>query len=231
MSTTRLIAISFTKTSSKSSSSHAGDTPKSLLLKLQTHQHEAFSKLVQMFTNGQMDTGYTGMTYSAAGVSIDAGNQLVDRIKPLCKATSQPGCLGNGIGGFGGLFDPKVYRSSTYASAFGFTSAAGSTSTFAAASAPSLPLHPDLHPPLPLPLPPVLLPLLPPLLLLLIHLSGCAEYTSVCSKANFCFKSTSLVYLTQYVSFSISPPFCLPQLLSFSVSLVSLREFLYTWLS
>ena len=109
MSTTRLVVISFTKPTSNQSA-HTGDTPKSLLLKLQTQQQQAFSKLVQMFANGQMDAGDTGMTYSAAGVSIDAGNQLVDKIKPLCKATTQPGCLGNGIGGFGGLFDPKVSR-------------------------------------------------------------------------------------------------------------------------
>lgn len=47
----------------------------------------------------------TGMTYAAAGVDIDAGNSLVDRIKPICKATQRAGCVSN-IGGFGGVFDP-----------------------------------------------------------------------------------------------------------------------------
>jgi phosphoribosylformylglycinamidine cyclo-ligase len=41
--------------------------------------------------------------YRAAGVDIDAGDALIDRIKPLAKATSTPGVIG-GIGGFGGLF-------------------------------------------------------------------------------------------------------------------------------
>ena len=48
-----------------------------------------------------------GMTYRAAGVDIDAGDALVDRIKPLARATDRPGVLG-GIGGFGALFDPKA---------------------------------------------------------------------------------------------------------------------------
>jgi phosphoribosylformylglycinamidine cyclo-ligase len=44
------------------------------------------------------------MTYRAAGVDIDAGDALVERIKPLARATARPGVLG-GIGGFGALFD------------------------------------------------------------------------------------------------------------------------------
>ena len=47
------------------------------------------------------------MTYRAAGVDIDAGDALVERIKPLARATSRAGVLG-GIGGFGALFDPKA---------------------------------------------------------------------------------------------------------------------------
>jgi phosphoribosylformylglycinamidine cyclo-ligase len=43
------------------------------------------------------------VTYRDAGVDIDAGNRLVERIKPLVKATQRAGVLG-GIGGFGGLF-------------------------------------------------------------------------------------------------------------------------------
>ncbi len=46
------------------------------------------------------------MTYRTAGVDIDAGDALVERIKPLAKATSRAGVLG-GIGGFGALFDLK----------------------------------------------------------------------------------------------------------------------------
>jgi phosphoribosylformylglycinamidine cyclo-ligase len=45
-----------------------------------------------------------GLTYAASGVSIDAGDALVDRIKPLARRTTIPGVLG-GIGGFGALFE------------------------------------------------------------------------------------------------------------------------------
>ncbi|MBW3098742.1 phosphoribosylformylglycinamidine cyclo-ligase [Pseudohoeflea coraliihabitans] len=48
-----------------------------------------------------------GLTYSDAGVDIDAGNALVDRIKPLVRATRRPGADGE-IGGFGGVFDLKA---------------------------------------------------------------------------------------------------------------------------
>ena len=48
-----------------------------------------------------------GITYADAGVDIDAGNELVDRIKPAAKATSRPGVMA-GLGGFGGLFDLKA---------------------------------------------------------------------------------------------------------------------------
>ncbi|WP_157015239.1 phosphoribosylformylglycinamidine cyclo-ligase [Mesorhizobium xinjiangense] len=48
-----------------------------------------------------------GLTYADAGVDIDAGNALVDKIKPLVKATRRPGADGE-IGGFGGLFDLKA---------------------------------------------------------------------------------------------------------------------------
>jgi phosphoribosylformylglycinamidine cyclo-ligase len=51
-----------------------------------------------------------GLTYAAAGVSIDAGDELVARIKPLARRTMIPGVLG-GIGGFGALFEvPKGMR-------------------------------------------------------------------------------------------------------------------------
>jgi len=46
------------------------------------------------------------ITYADAGVNIDAGNALVERIKPLAKATSRSGVMGS-IGGFGALFDLK----------------------------------------------------------------------------------------------------------------------------
>lgn len=48
-----------------------------------------------------------GLTYADAGVDIDAGNALVERIKPAAKRTSRSGVMG-GLGGFGGLFDLKA---------------------------------------------------------------------------------------------------------------------------
>ena len=47
------------------------------------------------------------LTYADAGVDIDAGNELVRRIKPHVRATRRPGADGE-IGGFGGLFDLKA---------------------------------------------------------------------------------------------------------------------------
>ncbi len=44
------------------------------------------------------------LTYRAAGVDIDAGHAVVERIKPLVKRTFRPEVMG-GLGGFGGLFD------------------------------------------------------------------------------------------------------------------------------
>ncbi|MEO5566164.1 MAG: phosphoribosylformylglycinamidine cyclo-ligase [Luteimonas sp.] len=44
------------------------------------------------------------MTYRDAGVDIDAGNQVVERIKPLVKRSFRPEVMG-GLGGFGALFD------------------------------------------------------------------------------------------------------------------------------
>lgn len=47
-----------------------------------------------------------GLTYAQAGVDIDAGNRMVEMIKPLVRATRRPGADAE-IGGFGGLFDLK----------------------------------------------------------------------------------------------------------------------------
>lgn len=52
----------------------------------------------------------SSLSYRDAGVDIDAGDALVDRIKPLAKKTLRDGVLG-GIGGFGALFEvPKRYK-------------------------------------------------------------------------------------------------------------------------
>ncbi len=54
-----------------------------------------------------MSQSKNGMTYAAAGVDIDAGNALVEKIKPAAKRTNRAGVMA-GLGGFGGLFDLKA---------------------------------------------------------------------------------------------------------------------------
>jgi phosphoribosylformylglycinamidine cyclo-ligase len=49
------------------------------------------------------------LTYKDAGVDIDAGDLLVERIKPLARGTARAGLLG-GIGGFGGLFELDLQK-------------------------------------------------------------------------------------------------------------------------
>src|SRR2546430_7189264 len=52
------------------------------------------------------DKGRNGLTYAEAGVDIEAGNRMVEMIKPLVRATRRPGADAE-IGGFGALFDLK----------------------------------------------------------------------------------------------------------------------------
>jgi phosphoribosylformylglycinamidine cyclo-ligase len=52
-------------------------------------------------------TQKNGLTYADAGVDIDAGNLLVEKIKPSVRSTRRAGADGE-IGGFGGLFDLKA---------------------------------------------------------------------------------------------------------------------------
>jgi phosphoribosylamine--glycine ligase/phosphoribosylglycinamide formyltransferase/phosphoribosylformylglycinamidine cyclo-ligase/phosphoribosylamine--glycine ligase/phosphoribosylformylglycinamidine cyclo-ligase len=76
----------------------AGDTAESLKAKVQPLEGPAFIEAIRMQCGGET------ISYADAGVSIDAGNQLVDLIKPACKATRRAGCDAD-LGGFGGLFD------------------------------------------------------------------------------------------------------------------------------
>jgi phosphoribosylformylglycinamidine cyclo-ligase len=57
-------------------------------------------------TGTSKDAGGRPVTYADAGVDIDAGNALVDAIKPLAKSTLRLGADAD-LGGFGGLFDLK----------------------------------------------------------------------------------------------------------------------------
>ncbi len=57
-----------------------------------------------------MSESKISLTYKDAGVNIDAGNELIERIKPLAAATKRPGSIG-GLGGFSGLFElPSGYK-------------------------------------------------------------------------------------------------------------------------
>lgn len=51
----------------------------------------------------------SSLSYRDAGVDIDTGNQLVERIKPIARATRRPGVL-DSIGGFGALFEVPTDR-------------------------------------------------------------------------------------------------------------------------
>ncbi len=53
------------------------------------------------------DPTRNGLSYAEAGVDIDAGNAMVELIKPAVRSTRRPGAEGE-IGGFGGLFDLKA---------------------------------------------------------------------------------------------------------------------------
>lgn len=63
-----------------------------------------------MTDSNSLTPSLTPLSYKDAGVDIDAGDTLVERIKPLAKKTLREGVLA-GIGGFGALFEvPKRYR-------------------------------------------------------------------------------------------------------------------------
>jgi phosphoribosylformylglycinamidine cyclo-ligase len=55
------------------------------------------------------NTSSNTLSYRDSGVDIDAGNALVERIKPAIKRTHRQGCVGS-IGGFGGLFELPLDR-------------------------------------------------------------------------------------------------------------------------
>ncbi|MCF6234893.1 MAG: phosphoribosylformylglycinamidine cyclo-ligase [Gammaproteobacteria bacterium] len=54
-------------------------------------------------------TQNTSLSYRDAGVDIDAGNQLIERIKPHAARTKRPGVM-DGLGGFGALFELPIDR-------------------------------------------------------------------------------------------------------------------------
>lgn len=66
-------------------------------------QWRAFGKQTARMSQTSSADGRQPLDYRAAGVDIDAGNRLVDRIKPAARRTNRVEVLG-GLGGFGGLF-------------------------------------------------------------------------------------------------------------------------------
>jgi phosphoribosylformylglycinamidine cyclo-ligase len=58
-------------------------------------------------TDHSSKTPSKGLTYADAGVDIDAGDSLIDMIKPMAKSTKRAGVMG-ALGGFGGAFDLKA---------------------------------------------------------------------------------------------------------------------------
>lgn len=64
-------------------------------------------RILSALSAKQSRSSSEGMTYAQAGVSVDAGNALVDAIKSLVRSTRRPGADGE-IGGFGGVFDLKA---------------------------------------------------------------------------------------------------------------------------
>jgi formyltetrahydrofolate-dependent phosphoribosylglycinamide formyltransferase len=75
-----------------------GDTAETLKAKVQPLEGSAFVEAIESYCKGK------AISYADSGVDIDAGNKLVDMIKPFCKATRRAGCDAD-LGGFGGLFD------------------------------------------------------------------------------------------------------------------------------
>lgn len=85
----------------------SNDTAESLKARVQPLEGVAFLHAIRLFQTNRLSATQTRkkeITYADAGVSIDAGNQLVDMIKPYCKSTVRVGCDAD-LGGFGGLFD------------------------------------------------------------------------------------------------------------------------------
>lgn len=79
------------------------DSPTSLKARVQPLEAQAFMHAIRVIQSKQ-STLKSSVTYADAGVSIDAGNAFIERIKPSCKRTKRPGCDSD-LGGFGGLFD------------------------------------------------------------------------------------------------------------------------------
>nr|CCA23873.1 unnamed protein product putative [Albugo laibachii Nc14] len=89
---------------------YPGDSSQLLKDRVQALEGKAFLHAIKLFQTGMcrhMLKVKEMTTYAKAGVDIEAGNKLVEKIKPLCKSTIRAGCDAD-LGGFGGLFDLKA---------------------------------------------------------------------------------------------------------------------------
>ena len=85
----------------------AVDSAEVLKARVQALEGVAFIKAIELYIQNKIGPNApanNAITYKSAGVDIDAGEALVEVIKPYCKATRRPGCNAD-LGGFGGLFD------------------------------------------------------------------------------------------------------------------------------
>jgi len=76
----------------------------SLIGKVNNHY---FSSCPNLGLCRALSSNLENMTYAQAGVSVDAGNALIETIKPFVRSTKRPGANAE-LGGFGGLFDLKA---------------------------------------------------------------------------------------------------------------------------
>jgi phosphoribosylamine--glycine ligase / phosphoribosylformylglycinamidine cyclo-ligase len=109
----RVLAASATASDLKSAVALAYETMKSVKFAQMHFRKDIAQRLsdLPVFANCRAfrdnPAAPSSLTYASAGVSIEAGNSLVQRIKPFVRATQRPGADGE-IGGFGGLFDLKA---------------------------------------------------------------------------------------------------------------------------
>jgi phosphoribosylamine--glycine ligase/phosphoribosylglycinamide formyltransferase/phosphoribosylformylglycinamidine cyclo-ligase/phosphoribosylamine--glycine ligase/phosphoribosylformylglycinamidine cyclo-ligase len=84
-----------------------GETPETLKAKVQALEQVALLESIHRFQQGRLPyelITQRGVTYRESGVDTAKGDSLVERIKPVCKATRRPGADAS-LGGFGGIFD------------------------------------------------------------------------------------------------------------------------------
>ncbi|KAJ8321082.1 hypothetical protein KUTeg_002669 [Tegillarca granosa] len=99
----RVLAVVASGTDFESASSKAQET-----VKLVKFEHSYYRKDIGFHVLSRYNSKQNGMlTYESAGVNIEAGNCLVQAIKPLAANTKRSGCDAS-LGGFGALFDIKA---------------------------------------------------------------------------------------------------------------------------